>query len=99
MKKAIIQRKIASNILSNADGALLTVQHFVTAVISDHPIHHIQRKAVFNSFNYSIALFFFVHKLALIFWANIQFALVSRYSSLFVVLYITSNYFPNCNFM
>src|SRR3989339_795785 len=98
MKKAIVQRKVASNILPDTDSALLAVQHFVAAIISNHPIHHIQRKAIFDSFNDSIALLFFINKLTLIFWANIQSAAIS-YHALLGAIFVAGDYIANRHFV
>src|SRR3989344_4949237 len=98
MKKAVVQRKIASNILSNTDSALLAVQHLVATIVSNHPIHHIEWKTVLDSFNYGIALLFFINKLTLIFWANIKFATISRHAFLGTI-FVASYHFTNLNFM
>src|SRR3990167_4529892 len=98
MKKAVVQRKIASNILSNTDSALLAVQHLVATIVSNHPIHHIEWKTVLDSFNHGIALLFFINKLTLIFWANIKFAIISLHT-FFGAVFVTSYHFANLNFV
>src|SRR3989338_3933499 len=98
MKKAVAQRKIACNILSNADRALLTVKDFVSTVIPNHPIHPVQRKTLFNGFYYSIALFFLVHKFALIFRTNIKLATIRHYA-LLATIFITGDHFSDFNFL
>src|ERR1035437_5559366 len=98
MKKSIVYRKITSNILPDTNGTLLTVQHLVTTVFSNHPIHHVQWKYFFDCFYHGIALPFLIHKLALIFWTNVQLAFIGCHT-LFGAVFITSYHFTHWNFV
>lgn len=66
MESTTIKRKIAVNILTDTNRALLSVKKFIIAFFIFHPIHNVERKVFCNSFNNGITLFFFIYKFALI---------------------------------
>src|SRR3989338_5477804 len=98
MKKAIIERKIAIYILSNTDSALLPVHYFKISLISFDPIHHIERKAIFDRFKYGVPLFACIDKLSLIFGTNIKFTAISN-NALLGAIFVADNHFTNWNFV
>lgn len=77
--------EIAVDILADADGALLTVDDFESAVAARSPIHHIQWEAVSKRVDDGIALLFLVDKFALVRWTHIQLAAVGAHAILGIV--------------
>jgi len=75
-----IEGKIAVHVLTDADGALLSVDDFIRAIVSRCPVHHIERKTLRKRVNHGIALVFFIDKFALIRRADVQFAAVCLYT-------------------
>src|SRR3989338_1488609 len=98
MEKAIIERKIAVYILSNIDGALLSVHYFKISLVGFDPIHHIQRKAIFDCFKHGISLLAGINKLPLVLWTNIKFTAISDNAFLFAI-FITGDHLVNWYFV
>src|SRR3989338_11158112 len=98
MEKAIIERKIAVYILSDADCALLSVHYFKISLIGFDPIHHIERKAIFDRFKHGISLLAGINNLPLVLWTNIELAAISD-NAFFGAIFITGNHFANWYFV
>ena len=81
--------KVAVHILTDRNGALLSVHHFVghlAVVVARGPVHHVQRKPAPDGGDDGVALFLVVDKFALIGWANVESSAKSPYASFLVVL-------------
>lgn len=85
---AHIEREDTRNVLADTDCALLSVNHFVGAVIAHRPIHDVEREVFDNGIDYGIALLVLIDKFALVFGADIE-ATAIAYDTFVVVVGIT----------
>ena len=90
--------KFIGCILANADGSLLTVQHFKVAVIALYPIHNIQGKVAHDSMYYLIALFILINKFTLKSRSNIQLAAIP-YNAVFCAVLVPRHDIAHRDFM
>ena len=94
----MVNRKIAIDILANADCPLLSVQQLKAAVIALDPIHHVQRKLLCDGSDYLVALFVLIDKFALKRGANIKLPTVTDYA-IFRAVHIAVYHFAHGDFV
>ena len=95
---AHVEGKVAIYILANADGALLAINDLERAVLTCCPIHDVEREALHDRVDNSIALFFLVDKFTLVRRADVQFPAIAEYAVLGIVR-ITGRQVANGDFL
>lgn len=97
MKILEIERKFSSDILTDTDSSLLSIEDLVGIIFIFDPIHDIEWEILSHRLDNRISLFVFVNKLSLVLWANIEFATKANHA-IFLVINISFYDFTNSDF-
>ena len=89
----MVKGKFSVYILAQTDCSLLSVQNLKVSVIAFYPIHNIKRKALYDSADNFISLFFFVDEFTLISRADIKATVIACNTVFCIIAVFFCNFF------